>query len=68
MKYIYHYYAIHQPQPGVISHIDGTIEKSESFQSAEDFAMFRKGIAERNGLDPGNLTICSITLISGIQP
>ena len=67
MNYLYHYHAIYQPEAGATGHIDGTTLKAAPFQSHEDFTLFRESVAKTNGIEPGKLTICSITLISGNQ-
>ena len=64
MKYVYHYHAIFQPQPGNTAHIDGILSRDSQVDSADEFIGVRAAIAERNDIAADKLTVCSLSIIA----
>ena len=63
MKYSYHYYAIHQPQPGAIAHTDGFVRMPRQIITGVDYDELKQSIADRQNIESEKLTICSLTLV-----
>ena len=63
MKYLYHYYAIQQPYPGEVRHIDGVMVLELPISCIEHFAGFRKMVAEEAKVEVGAIVICSVSLL-----
>ena len=63
MKYSYHYYAMHQPQPGAIAHTDGFVRMPRQIITGDDYDELKQSIADRQNIQRDKLTICSLTLV-----
>ncbi len=63
MKYIYHYHAIAQNQPGEITNIDGTLAFKIAVDWMGGYPEIKSIIAKNHGLDASKLCICSLSLL-----
>jgi len=66
--YLYHYHAIKQNSAGSVEHMDGLINRENPMIA--DWGEYKKLKDEIDSAkgepSTGNLTICSLTLLSGI--
>ena len=64
MNYIYHYHAIWQPEIGQTANADGIAIMREPIYTYGQYLSLKERIAKESGTDDGELTICSLTLLS----